>query len=297
MSRRFEELAWQPTPIGEVSLRRRQDPSSGIDIFEVKLGDEYLMSSLFTVAEIALSDLALEWLQRRGPAGDGWDVVVGGLGLGYTAAAALADDRVRELVVVDALAPVIDWHRRELVPLGRRLATDPRCRLEHGDFFAMSSESGFDPDSPDHQFDAVLVDIDHSPRHQLGAGNGDFYTVAGVRRLAERLTPGGVFGLWSNDPPDQEYLEVLGKAWTGEPFEHEGRTVRVTPRPVQQPRPPILMGGAAEPACAEWSDRVSSSLTMSGATLVTSPQPRVTTRSPGRAIEATTGAAASQSGS
>jgi hypothetical protein len=55
----------------------------------------------------------------------------------------------------------------------------------------------------------VLVDIDHSPRHQLGAGNEDFYTTAGVRRLAARLTPGGVFGLWSNDPPDQDYLDVL----------------------------------------------------------------------------------------
>lgn len=214
MSRRFEELAFEPTPIGEVSLRRRQDPVTGVDVFEVKLGDEYLMSSAFTVAEIALSELALEWLQRRGPAGDGWEVVVGGLGLGYTAAATLADDRVRELLVVDALAPVIDWHRRELVPLGRRLATDPRCRLEHGDFFAMSRRDGFDPSAPDRRFDAVLVDIDHSPRHQLGAGNADFYTRAGAEVLASRLTPGGVFGLWSNDPPDQDYLDVLSAVFT-----------------------------------------------------------------------------------
>ena len=97
--------------------------------------------------------------------------MVGGLGLGYTAEAVLADDRVRGLVVVDALAPVISWHRQELVPLGRTLTTDPRCRLQLGDFFAMSRESGFDPDTPDRRFDAVLVDIDHSPRHQLDAGN------------------------------------------------------------------------------------------------------------------------------
>ncbi|HEY5978362.1 MAG TPA: spermidine synthase [Microlunatus sp.] len=209
MSRRFEELAWEPTPIGEVSLRRRQDPITGLDIFEVKLGDEYLMSSLFTVAEIALADLALGWLGRHETSTTGWDVVVGGLGLGYTADAVLADDRVRQLIVVDALAPVISWHRQELVPLGESLTTDPRCRLELGDFFTMSWESGFDPDTPDRRFDAVLVDIDHSPRHRLGAGSADFYTVAGVRRLAARLTPGGVFGLWSNDPPDQEYLDVL----------------------------------------------------------------------------------------
>ncbi len=229
MSRRFEELAWEPTAIGEVSLRRRQDPVTGSDIFEVKLGDAYLMSSLFTVAELALANLALGWLGRRGMPTTGWDVVVGGLGLGYTAHAVLADDRVRQLIVVDALAPVISWHRRGLVPLGRELTTDSRCRLEHGNFFTMVQDGGFDPDSPDRRFDAVLVDIDHSPRHQLWAGNADFYTVAGVRQLATRLTPGGVFGLWSNDPPDQDYLDVLRAVFTTVAAE-----VVAFPNPLQQ---------------------------------------------------------------
>ena len=58
-SARFAELDWSPTPIGEISLRRRQDPVSGVDIFEVKLGDDFLMSSQFTVAEIELARLAL----------------------------------------------------------------------------------------------------------------------------------------------------------------------------------------------------------------------------------------------
>lgn len=229
MSKRFEELAWEPTAIGEVSLRRRRDPSTDADIFEVKLGDEYLMSSMFTVAEIALADLALAWLGRRGAAVTGWDVVVGGLGLGYTADAVLSDDRVRQLIVVDALAPVISWHQRGLVPLGQALTNDPRCRLEHGDFFLMCQESGFDPEVPDRRFDAVLVDIDHSPRHQLGAGNADFYAVAGVRRMAARLTPGGVFGLWSNDPPEQDYVGVLEQVFTTVTAE-----VVTFPNPLQQ---------------------------------------------------------------
>ena len=112
MSARIEELAWSPTPIGEVSLRRRRDPVSGVDIFEVKLGDEFLMSSLFTVAEIEVARLALARLD-----GSDLDVAVGGLGLGYTAQAVLEDPRVRELLVVDALEPVIDWHQRGLVPV------------------------------------------------------------------------------------------------------------------------------------------------------------------------------------
>ncbi|MDN5804476.1 MAG: spermidine synthase [Microlunatus sp.] len=229
VSRRFEELAWEPTAIGEVSLRRRRDPVTGVDVFEVKLGDAYLMSSQFTVAEIALADLALGWLGRREIPTTGWEVVVGGLGLGYTAAAVLADDRVGQLVVVEALAPVISWHRRELVPLGRMLTTDPRCRLELGDFFAMVQEVGFDPEAPDRRFDAVLVDIDHSPRHQLGVGNTDFYAESGLGRLAARLTPDGVFGLWSNDPPDQDYLDVLRAVFTTVSAE-----VVAFPNPLQQ---------------------------------------------------------------
>lgn len=201
---RFEELAWSPTPAGEVSLRRRIDPSSGEDIFEVKLGDEFLMSSLFVVAEEELARLALARLS-------GVDLVVaiGGLGLGYTARAALDDVRVAELVVVDALEPVIDWHRRGLVPLGAGLTGDARTRLVLGDFFALSDGDGFDPDAPDRLVDAVLVDIDHSPRHLLTDGSTGFYGVEGTRRLARHLRPGGVYGLWSNDPPDRAYLDVL----------------------------------------------------------------------------------------
>jgi spermidine synthase len=204
VSARLEELDFQPTPIGEVSLRRRRDPASGVEIFEVKLGEEYLMSSLFTVAEIALSRLALARLE-----GSGLAVAVGGLGLGYTAAAVLEDDRVADLVVVDALAPVIDWHRRGLVPLGPTLTRDPRCRLVEGDFFALSDGAGFDPEQPGRLFDAVVVDIDHSPAHLLADGSAGFYGPAGTRRLAGHLRPGGVYALWSNDPPDQGYLDVL----------------------------------------------------------------------------------------
>jgi spermidine synthase len=205
---RFEELGWSPTPIGDVSLRRRRDPGTGADVFEVKLGDEYLMSSLFTVAEVELARLALSRLD-----GSALDVAVGGLGLGYTAAAVLDDARVRELVVIDALGPVIEWHQRGLVPLGPRLTSDPRCRLVHGDFFAMADRSGFDPGTKDRRFDAVIVDIDHSPRQLLADGSAGFYDVEGTRQLARHLRPGGVYALWSNDPPDDAYLGVLDQVF------------------------------------------------------------------------------------
>ena len=208
MSARFEELDWSPTPIGEVSLRRRRDPVTGVDIFEVKLGEEFLMSSLFTVAEIEVARRALARLQ-----GSELGVAVGGLGLGYTAQAVLEDPRVRELVVVEVLEPVIQWHQRGLLPVGPILTADPRCRLVHGDFFAMADGPGFDPDMPGRVFDVVVVDIDHSPKHLLADASAGFYGVAGTQRLAGHLRPGGVYSLWSNDPPDDAYLAVLSEVF------------------------------------------------------------------------------------
>lgn len=208
VSTRFEELAYGPSRIGEISLRRRRDPRTGDDVYEVKLGDEFLMSSMFTVAEIEVARLALARLD-----GDGFDVVVGGLGLGYTAQAVLDDSRVRELLVIDLLEPVIEWHRRGLLPLGAAISSDPRCRLVGGDFFAMSAEAGLDPAAPGRRFDAVVVDIDHSPADLLDEASAPFYGSSGIRRLAASIRPGGVFSLWSNDPPDATYLAALAEVF------------------------------------------------------------------------------------
>lgn len=209
MSARFEELDWAETPLGVISLRRRVEPSLNIDVYEVKLGDEYLMSSLFTAAEIALAHLGL----AQGVDGD-LDVVVGGLGLGYTAQTAIGDPRVHSLVVVEALGEVIGWHQRGLLPHTADLVSDPRVRLQQGDFFAMAdSESGFDPETPGRLFHAVLLDIDHTPRHVLHPSHAAFYTPAGLRRLVGHLHPGGVFALWSDDPPDADFEAVLAEVF------------------------------------------------------------------------------------
>lgn len=209
MSTLFEELDYRPTPIGALSLRRRRELSLGVDVFEIKLGDEYLMSSLFTVSEIALARLGLAAL-----AGDGLDVVVGGLGLGYTAQAVLEHQAVGSLIVVDMLEAVIDWHRTGLLPLGPELVGDKRCRFVQGDFFAMANgEAGFDPDVPRRRFDAILVDIDHSPDALLDRRSRSFYRREGLRALAAHVKPGGVFGLWSNDKTDRSFTDRLSSVF------------------------------------------------------------------------------------
>jgi spermidine synthase len=209
MSAHFEEIDWRPTPMGAISLRRRRDLSLGVDVYEVKLDDDFLMSSVFTAGEVALARLALAELP-----GTDLDMVVGGLGLGYTAQRVLEDARVRSLIVVETLGEVIEWHERELLPLSTRLISDHRCRLTQGDFFEMvGSTKGLDPQAPGRRFHAVLVDIDHSPRHVLHPRHAAFYRPEGLRRVAERLNPGGVFALWSNDPPDEEFGSILAEVF------------------------------------------------------------------------------------
>ena len=207
MSRDFEELDYRETPLGELTLRRRRMLSlGGLDVYEVKLGEAFLMSSLFHEVEEALAHLGLGELK-----GESWDVVVGGLGLGYTAAAALEHPEVASLLIVDALAPVIDWHRRGLVPLGEKLTRDPRTKMLHADFFERAqSGEGFDPEQPARNFHAVLLDIDHSPSNLLHPRNAAFYQPNGLRALAAQLHPNGIFALWSDDPPDDEFLGALG---------------------------------------------------------------------------------------
>lgn len=194
--------------MGEISLRRRLEPTLQVDVWEVKLDDEFLMSSLFTAGERAVAELGL-----AATPGDDLRVVVGGLGLGYTARQALTDPRVVSIHVVEALDTVIDWHQRALVPIGSELADDPRCTLVNADFFALVDE-GLDARVPGAPYDAVLLDIDHTPSHLLHATHAGFYRPEGLRRLAEQIVPGGVFSLWSDEfSPDEGFVDVLASVF------------------------------------------------------------------------------------
>jgi spermidine synthase len=207
----FEELDYSQTPLGELILRRRTAP--GLDdviVYEVKLAGEFLMSSLVNDSEVALAQLAIDALD-----GADCDVLVGGLGLGCTAKAVLEFDNVKSLLVAEYLPEVIRWHKRGLVPLGDELTGDPRCRLVHADFFALA-DTGFDAgaqgDIPT-TYDAIVVDIDHSPRFLLEPQHAAFYDPAGMRRLIKHIAPGGVFALWSADAPDKAFISSLQEAF------------------------------------------------------------------------------------
>lgn len=200
MGRLIEELDYRETAMGPLILRRRWVAAIDADVVEVILGDEHLMSSLFTVGETELATRGLAAAEDRP-----LRVLVGGLGLGYTARAALADPRVTSVEVVDALAPVIEWHEAGLVPLGESLGQEPRCHLRHGDFFGW-----FDaPRAPEDRYDVVLLDIDHSPRALLHPDHARFYADEGLRRLRDGVADGGVFAMWSDEAPDADFIALL----------------------------------------------------------------------------------------
>ncbi|MCZ2722002.1 spermidine synthase [Marinomonas sp. 15G1-11] len=212
MSLLFKEIDSQASSLGEISLRRRRIPALGDrDIYEVKLGDEFLMSSMFVDAEEALSDLGLAAVH-----GDQLSVAVGGLGLGYTAVAALKDDRISELFVVDALETVIGWHKDELVPLGKILNADTRNHYVLASFFDLATdpETGFDPKNKGKKFDAILLDIDHSPTEFLNAANASFYSTDNLAIMAGHLKSKGVFAMWSQNLPDKNFEALLRTVFT-----------------------------------------------------------------------------------
>lgn len=212
MSLIFEELDFQSTPLGDISLRRRTEPRlDNTLIYEVKLGDEFLMSSLFVEAEEQLAKLGLDKLHENGH-DSLLSVVVGGLGLGYTALAALRDDSVGLVRTIDVMAPVIQWHRQGLLPIGDVLATHERSELILGDFFSIATDldTGF---LGEQQVHAVLLDIDHSPQHWLNDSNKLFYTESSLQKVAKKILPGGVFGLWSNDVPDPAFVDQLNQVF------------------------------------------------------------------------------------
>jgi spermidine synthase len=207
----FEVLDSADTPLGTIYLSTRklsEEPSSGI-IYEVHINGDLLMSSISPLSEqrLATSALALH------TSGDKLRVLVGGLGLGYTAQAALTDERVASVRVVDKMDFVIGWMRKGALPCSAQLTTDPRVELVQGDVYA-------DLLSPAREtFDLILIDVDHAPTSPLDPASLPFYTPEGQRMVAEHLAPGGVLGVWSASD-DDAFHAVMQKVYPGATREH-----------------------------------------------------------------------------
>lgn len=187
-SPRLEILAYEQTSLGPLCLRRRSTPSDPSQrVTEITLNHEFLMSSLHTDSERELAKIAI-----AGVASARLKVLVGGLGLGFTARAALAEPRVVEVEVVEFLPQVIDWLQAGLLPHSDELSADLRLSVTAGDIYQrlLASPAG-------KTFDAILIDVDHSPDDPLSETSARFYTADGIAAATAHLNVGGTLALWS----------------------------------------------------------------------------------------------------
>jgi spermidine synthase len=183
-----------PVPGGgeELQLYRR-----GAE-FSIRVRGQELMNSRSHGSEDALAELACARIARRRDA----CVLVGGLGMGYTAAAALARLGPEARVVVAELVPaVVRWNRGPLAALAGDPLRDPRLDLRVVDVGLLLPKSRG-------AYDAILLDVDNGPEGLTRKGNDRLYDLAGVSAAFTALRPGGVLGVWSA-APDRAFAESL----------------------------------------------------------------------------------------
>jgi spermidine synthase len=180
----FEVLDHTESPLGVLILRRRSMPVP--DVIELTLEHQFLMSSAVTFSE---RELATRAIAMHG--GRELEVMIGGLGLGYTAKAALDSDRVARVDVIELVPGVIGWVENGIVPLGKELMADARFHATQADVFELLRRP------PGKTYDLLLMDVDHSPDERLGESSDRFYERASLLVVAAHLEPGGVFALWS----------------------------------------------------------------------------------------------------
>ena len=201
----YVERARATTERGEIVLRERR---SGTDdeapgVLELRVNGVFVMDTSETTTEQELARTALAQVEEPSA------VVVGGLGLGYTAHEVLADRRVERLVVVEIEEPLVEWMRDGTVPHGPSYLADERLTVVVADIRQAMAEATAD------SYDLVLLDVDNGPGYLVHEQNADVYRTDFLSSVARALEPGGAVAVWSSaESPDlyDGLLTVFGAA-------------------------------------------------------------------------------------
>jgi spermidine synthase len=159
-------------------LRRRDDGA-----LELRVNGVFVMDDRETSSEELLASAALASVRRPDR------VLVGGLGLGYTVRALLADPRLGAVIVAEIEPDLVAWMRSGLVP---SVLDDPRVSVEVGDVRAVVAAS------PDASLDAILLDVDNGPDFLVYNENSAIYSSSFLTVCRSKLRAGGVLTVWSS---------------------------------------------------------------------------------------------------
>ena len=200
----YVEIARAESERGELVLRERQE-NGGPTALELRANGVFVMDTLETSSEEALANAALDLVAEPR------DVLVGGLGLGYTMHQVLADQRVERCSVVEIEPALVEWMRDGTVPHGPEMLADERANPVVADIAAAVAEAS------DASYDLVLLDVDNGPGHLVHDHNADLYRPPFLTEVRRMLRPGGAVAIWAADasPALEATLEqVFGNAET-----------------------------------------------------------------------------------
>jgi spermidine synthase len=172
---------------GEVALRQRIG-GDGQPVFELIVNGRFLMDTAESSTESMLSQVVLD--RHPNPR----QVLMGGLGLGVSLRALLADRRVEHVVVVEIEQLVVGWLRSGLIPAARPAVADPRVEIVVADVTHVLQEAAGG------RYDAVLLDVDNGPGFLVRPENAALYEPPALAHAARVVRPGGLLAVWSADP-------------------------------------------------------------------------------------------------
>jgi spermidine synthase len=198
----YVEIARAASERGEVVLRQRRDadePDAAGSV-ELRVNGVFVMDTVETSTERALATAALHQVD------DPRHVLVGGLGLGFTAHEVLADPRVERVAVVELEDSLVEWMRDGTVPHGPSYLADERLHVVVADIRSAVAEAAAE------SYDLVLLDVDNGPGQLVHQANAEVYEAAFLGSVADLLRPGGALVVWAA-ARSEELAAVLGSVF------------------------------------------------------------------------------------